>query len=63
MAHCIVYFIFFCIRLSKDVERVIAEEKNVSSEDGWRRMNRSEFTEVWRKSEAEKPVHLIRVQQ
>ena len=44
------------------MERVIAEEKNVSSEDGWKMMNSSEFTEVWRKSEAEKRVHLIRVQ-
>ena len=51
----------FSLEPSEDVERALAEEKNTSSDDGWKMMNRSEFAEVWRKSDADKPVHLIRV--
>ncbi len=44
-----------------DVEHMLHEEQSTNREEGWKFMNRTEFVEVWRKSEPDKPVHLIKV--
>jgi len=43
-----------------DLERILREEKSSNQEEGWKFMSRTETAEVWRKSEPDKPVHLIK---
>ena len=44
-----------------DIDYVLHEEKSNNQEEGWKFMSRTETAEVWRKSEPDKPVHLIKV--
>ena len=44
-----------------DLDRILHEEQSSNEGEGWKFMSRTETAEVWRKSEPDKPVHLIKV--
>ena len=44
-----------------DLQKILHEEKCSDSNEGWKFVTRSKYSEVWRKSDASKPVHLIKV--
>ena len=43
------------------MQKILHEEQNNSTEEGWSFVKRTEFCEIWRKNERDKPVHLIKV--
>ena len=44
-----------------DIRRILHEEECSDANEGWKFVSRSEFTEVWKKSDPSKPVHLVKV--
>lgn len=46
---------------SPDMRKILHEEECSDTKEGWRFVSRSEFTEVWKKSDPTKPVHLVKV--
>ena len=44
-----------------DLQHILHEEECSDAKEGWKFVSRSEFTEVWRKADSTKPVHLIKV--
>ena len=52
---------YFQINILLDLQKILHEEQNNSTEEGWSFVKRTEFCEIWRKNERDKPVHLIKV--
>ena len=46
-----------------DIQKILHEEQNNSTEEGWSFVKRTEQCEIWRKNERDKPVHLIKVRE
>lgn len=46
---------------SPDLQKILHEEECSDANKGWKLVNRSEFTEVWKKSDPLKPIHLVKV--
>ena len=44
-----------------DIQKILQEEQSNKPEDGWSFVKKTDFCEVWRKNERDKPVHLIKV--
>ena len=44
-----------------DIQHILCEEECSDAKEGWKFVSRSEFTEIWRKADPTKPVHLIKV--
>ena len=44
-----------------DKKNILHEELCNEQSEGWKFVNRSEHTEVWRKADPTKPVHLVKV--
>ena len=44
-----------------DLQHILHEEECSDPKEGWKFVSRSEYTEVWRKADPTKPVHLIKV--
>ena len=44
-----------------DLQKILHEEKSNSRDEGWVFLNKTDLHEVWKKTERDKPVHLIKV--
>ena len=44
-----------------DLKHILDEEKNNSETEGWRLVKNTDLAEVWKKSEDDTPVNLIKV--
>ncbi|CAI8029004.1 START domain-containing protein 10 [Geodia barretti] len=44
----------------KDKEKILHEEGCKEEAEGWKFVNSSQYTEVWRKADTSKPVHLVK---
>ena len=49
------------VYVTLDIKRILHEEECCDASEGWKFVNSSEFTEVWRKADPSKPVHLVKV--